>query len=158
MGVQARRQRIAAEVLKLLPEISRALNDSLPEHAKGGPASYAQMKVLIHLAEYGSQTMGELADGLRITTPSATGLVNPLAEMGLVVRERDMQDRRVVRVRLSEEAEAMAIDVLAKRRLQVEAALEGMDPEAQQHFLDGLNRLATVYERDREPKRRAKTA
>ena len=60
---------------------------------------------MVHLFEYGPLTMGELAEGLSVTTPSATGLINPLADMGFVVRERDEEDRRVVRVRLSERAE-----------------------------------------------------
>jgi MarR family transcriptional regulator, organic hydroperoxide resistance regulator len=150
MSAEPGRQRIVSEILKLLPELGKALNDSMPEHAKGGPATYAQMKVLVHLAEYGAQTMGELAQGLRVTTPSATGLVNPLAAIGMVVRERDTQDRRVVRVRLSAKAEVIAREVLAKRRHDIEAALEGMDAEAQLHFLEGLTRLAAVYDKERE--------
>jgi len=150
MSGEPGRGRIVSEILKLLPELGKAFNDSMPHHAKAGPATYAQMKVLVHLAEYGPQTMGELAQGLRITTPSATGLVNPLADLGMVVRERDTQDRRVVRVRLSAGAEVIARDVLAKRRRAVEAALEGMDAEAQVHFLEGLARLAAVFGKERE--------
>jgi DNA-binding MarR family transcriptional regulator len=142
MSAETGSERIVSEILKLLPELGKAFKDSIPDHAKSRPATYAQMKVLVHLAEYGPQTMGELAQGLRITTPSATGLVNPLADIGMVVRERDGQDRRVVRVRLSAEAEVIARDVLAKRRHDIEAALEGMDAEAQLHFLEGLTRLA----------------
>lgn len=140
--------------MKLLPDLMRAFSRRLPQQARREGASLAQMKALVQLAEYGPQTMGELARGLGITTPSATGLVNPLVEMGHVVRERDPNDRRVVRVRLSDEARRLADDVLAERRTEIEAALEGMSYEAQHHFLEGLTRLSQVY-RQRGPRFRA---
>lgn len=136
---------VVHEVLKLLPELFRAFSRRIPQHARREGASLAQMKAVVQLAEYGPQTMGELARGLGITTPSATGLVNPLVDMGHVVRERDPNDRRVVRVRLSEEARGLADDILAERRSEVQTALEGMSPEAQRNFLEGLTRLAQVY-------------
>jgi DNA-binding MarR family transcriptional regulator len=140
-----RQEDVIHEVMKLLPELFRAFSRRLPQHARREGASLAQMKALVQLAEYGPQTMGELARGLGITTPSATGLVNPLVEMGHVVRERDPNDRRVVRVRLSEAAQTLAEDILAERRGEVAAALDGMSPEAQMNFLEGLSRLAHVF-------------
>ena len=100
--------------------------------------------MLIHLAEAGPLTMGKLAEGLNITTPSATGLVNPLAEAGLVERERDAGDRRVVNVHLSPEAKQMADQILKVRRKSVAQAFAGMDLEAQEHVLEGLQRLSAV--------------
>jgi DNA-binding MarR family transcriptional regulator len=138
-------QEIVHEIMKLLPELMRAFARRIPQHARREGASLAQMKALVQLAEYGPQTMGELARGLGITTPSATGLINPLAEMGHVTRERDPNDRRVVRVKLSEDAREFAERVLDERRAEIESALEGMSPAAQEHFLEGLTRLAQVY-------------
>lgn len=138
-------ERIVREVLKLLPELGKAISRSMPAHARHQGVSAAQVKALVHLAEYGPQTMGELAAGLRITTPSATGLVNPLVEMGFVERERDTEDRRVVQVQLTKPARKLAEEILAQRRAEVEAALEGMELEARENFLEGLRRLAAVY-------------
>ncbi len=111
------------------------------------------MRVLVHLAEYGPQTMGDLAEGLGITTPSATGLVNPLAESGLVERERKPEDRRVVTVRLSDEAREIADRILGARRLTVEEALDGLETDAQQHVLEGLRRLCHAFSTQRRLRR-----
>jgi len=137
--------RIVSEVLKLLPELSRAVQQSMPEDARREGVSAAQVKALVHLAEYGPQTMSRLAEGLAITTPSATGLINPLVDMGFVVRERDLQDRRVVRVALSEQAALLAREILERQRRDVAEALSGMTPQEQQIFLEGLGRLVQVY-------------
>ena len=164
------RERIIREIIKVLPELAKSLNRDAATHAAAGgspgpahgaashvaagleavthPAaaytkvSTAQVRTLVHLAQYGPQTMGELADGLQVTMASATGLVKPLVEMGHVTRSRDMNDRRVVRVGLSEHAQAMADAILAERRREVEEALAGMDDMACRHFLKGLERLA----------------
>lgn len=138
--------RYVTEALQLLPSLMRSLDRRTPKHARKIGASAAQMRAIIHLAEYGPQTMGELARGLGITTPSATGLVGPLVEKGFLQRERDAVDRRVVRVDLTEGARAEADRLLAERREEIAAALEGMGEEERAHFVDGLRRLIDVYE------------
>jgi DNA-binding MarR family transcriptional regulator len=139
------RRRIVLEVMKLLPELGRAISRSMPAQARMEGVSVAQVKAMVHLFEYGPETMGELADGLGITTPSATGLINPLAELGFVERERDEEDRRVVRVRLSEHAQRLSHEILDQRIAEVASALEGMNLDAQECFLEGLRRLAAAY-------------
>jgi DNA-binding MarR family transcriptional regulator len=147
------RERIVREVIKLLPELAKSLNRDVAAHAvamrdaaghgaAGGPeVSAAQLRTLIHLTQYGPQTMGELAEGMQITMASATGLVKPLVQMGYVTRSRDANDQRVVRVGLSPGAQRLAGEILADGRRQVEAALLGMDDEACRDFLEGLERL-----------------
>lgn len=136
---------MVSEILKLLPGLSKVLSQSMPEDARREGVSVAQVRVLVHLSEYGPQTMGALAEGLRITTPSATGLINPLVEMGYVFRERSDRDRRVVTVGLSAHASELAEMILAQQRRDVEEALSGMDPVAQTNFLEGLTRLAETF-------------
>jgi DNA-binding MarR family transcriptional regulator len=155
------RERIIREVIKVLPELATSLNRDVamhaaaaawPEGAAGralgqpgagaiGVLSTAQVRTLVHLAQYGPQTMGELAEGMQITTASASGLIKPLVALGHVSRSRDPHDERVVRVALSPPAQALADKILAERRREVEAALTGMDNSACRAFLEGLERL-----------------
>jgi DNA-binding MarR family transcriptional regulator len=147
------RERIVREVIKVLPELAKTLTRDVAAHAvamhaaagtvAGGPpeVSGAQLRTLIHLAQYGPQTMGELAEGMQITMASATGLVKPLVQMGYVTRGRDANDQRVVRVGLSARAQEMADQILSDRRREVEAALSGMNDQACRDFLEGLERL-----------------
>jgi DNA-binding MarR family transcriptional regulator len=143
------REIIVTEILKLLPDLARGLNRAVAAHCDvAGPArpvTTAMMRALVHLARYGEQTMGELAEGLKITTASATGLVEPLVEMGYVTRRRDPHDRRVVRIALTEEARATAESILAGLRSEVEAALAELDDEACLSFLSGLERLTARW-------------
>ncbi len=141
---------VVNEVLRLVPELGRTLSSSIPSKVMHQGVSTAQVRALVHLAEHGPLKMGDLARGLRITTPSTTGLINPLARMGLVERDRDDDDRRVVRVKLTGKAKTMAGQVVAQRRAEVQQALEGMDGSAQEDLLQGLRRLAAAYDLDSE--------
>jgi DNA-binding MarR family transcriptional regulator len=149
------RERVIREIIKVLPELVKSLNRDVASHAAAarqaaahpgaqsmGAVSTAQLRALVHLAQYGQQTMGELAEGLQITTASATGLVNPLVDRGHVTRSRDPNDRRVVRIGLSDHAQALANGIISEKRREVEAALDGMDLEACRCFLAALERLA----------------
>jgi DNA-binding MarR family transcriptional regulator len=157
------RERVIREVIKVLPELAKNLTRDVDTHSAaareaaaragaaqaaggaevpGAAVSSAQLRALVHLAQYGPQTMSELADGLQITTASTTGLINPLVAMGHVARARDVNDRRVVRIGLTEQAQVLADGMIAERRREVEAALEDMDLAACRRFLQGIERLA----------------
>jgi DNA-binding MarR family transcriptional regulator len=64
-----------------------------------------QLKTLILV--YGSETrslrMGQLASALGVALSTATGIVDRMVEQGLLVRQEDPVDRRLVVVRLTEQ-------------------------------------------------------
>jgi DNA-binding MarR family transcriptional regulator len=108
----------------------------------------AQIKLMSYLALRGAQTMSEIAEGLEVTTPAITGLVDKLEKRGLVERLRGSQDRRVVRVQLSPRAQMIAERHLAERRSQMRAVLATLMPEEQRIFVKTLKLLAqTLYTR-----------
>ncbi|NLE74372.1 MAG: MarR family transcriptional regulator [Actinobacteria bacterium] len=145
VAAKAAHDEVVLEILKLLPSLGRALGRTVPPDIRREGISVAQVKALVHLAQHGAQTMSDLATGLRITTPSATGLINPLVEQGYVVRHRESKDRRVVTVSLSEEAEPLADRLVNMRKGQIAKVIEDFTPEEQALFLSGLRKLAAVF-------------
>ncbi len=126
-----------AEPLEASLESARRKPENLPE---------AQIKLVVHLAIHGAQTMSEVADGLEVTTPAVTGLVDKLEKRGMVERVRDQQDRRVVRVCLAPHAQQMAEEHLTERRRQVRAVLDTLAPEEQLTFIKTFRLLVqTLY-------------
>src|SRR5918993_922580 len=73
-----------------------------------------QEQVLQALAAPGLMTMGELAAVLRVRPPTASKTVSRLAAIGLVERQPEPDDARVVRVKLTADglAKAAAIERL----------------------------------------------
>ncbi|MGB9793276.1 MAG: MarR family winged helix-turn-helix transcriptional regulator, partial [Thermacetogeniaceae bacterium] len=62
------------------------------------PEQFWLMKRLKH---FGKLTIGELAEGLGITSSSASTAVKRLEKIGMVQRDRQKQDERVVTVELT---------------------------------------------------------
>lgn len=68
-----------------------------------------QEQVLQGLDTQDAITMGELANSLRVRMPTASKAVTRLAALGLVERQSDGGDRRMVRVRLTRKGKAAAV-------------------------------------------------
>ncbi len=64
----------------------------------------AQFHCLHTIGRMGSPSMSELSGELRLHPSTVTGLVDGLVEHGLVERQEDPLDRRVVRVELTDKA------------------------------------------------------
>lgn len=62
----------------------------------------SEIRMLQYLNQNGSIRMGSIARWMNVGQPTATGVVNRLVERGLVVRERDHGDWRVVLCRLTD--------------------------------------------------------
>ena len=61
-----------------------------------------QFYVLATLGYTGGLAFSDIGKKMMVTVSNLTGIVDRLEEKGLVVRERDANDRRVVHVRLTE--------------------------------------------------------
>ena len=85
--------------------------------------------------------MAEIAEALRVVPRSATGVVEGLAEAGLVRRDTDPADRRSVLVSLTDAGRGR-LDELARARRQIAEELFGtLDPADQRRLLTLLARL-----------------
>jgi MarR family transcriptional regulator for hemolysin len=71
----------------------------------GGSASAWQVLVLVRSQQWGNQA--EMADAMGITGATLTHHLNAMEAQGLVRRWREASNRRVQRVELTEEGEAM---------------------------------------------------
>jgi DNA-binding MarR family transcriptional regulator len=82
--------------------------------------SMPQLKVLLLVERLSSPTMGDLAHMLGVGQPAMSALVDRLSDHGLVQREDDSQDRRVVRVRGTESCHELVqrIRLAGQSRLQ----------------------------------------
>jgi len=77
---------------------------SLDAQAGGAPA----LGALLRLAEEDGISQAELARRQRVEAPSMCRMVDRLEREGLVSRERDLADRRVIRVRITADGRAAA--------------------------------------------------
>src|SRR3984957_12894089 len=78
------------------------LSRRLRQQVAGGVTS-SQVSALATVERLGTPTLGELASSEQVQPPSMTKIVVGLESAGLVARQEDDNDRRIVRVKLTGE-------------------------------------------------------
>ncbi|KZL89600.1 MarR family winged helix-turn-helix transcriptional regulator [Clostridium magnum] len=74
------------------------------EITKNLPIPPSHIKVIIHLAHHGACSISEAAKNLTISKPNMTPIIDKLISEGMVTRYNDPNDRRILRIELTEKA------------------------------------------------------
>jgi DNA-binding MarR family transcriptional regulator len=96
--------RRAADMQELVQDILKQFQ-SVNAAAANGPhaaLNVQELRVVEYLGNEGPRMMRELAGYLAVAVNSMTGIVDHLEQKGLVRRHRSEEDRRVVRVELTD--------------------------------------------------------
>lgn len=92
--------------------------------------------------------MSELSDGLSIGVSTATGIVDRLFEKGLVSRERNHGDRRIVRVKLTKKGEQKAKGYQEQMKKAFEKMLASLTQKEQQMLILIMEKIAKIKSGD----------
>ena len=103
--------------------------------------TYLQYIVLVALYEQDGQTVGGLGDKLFLDSSTLTPLLKRLDAMGHLTRQRDPEDERQVRVRLTPQGRSVREQALAFRSDLVKAM--GLSAVDFQHLREQLVKLRT---------------
>ncbi len=100
-----------------------------------------QFDALIILNQSGDLTIGDLSNRLYLAYSTTTDLVDRLERASFVVRQRDPDDRRVVRVRVQPLGQQVYEEVLNARRAYLASVLESLDEPVCNNILQVLQLL-----------------
>lgn len=107
--------------------------------------TYPQYLAMMVLWEHGEQTVRGLADRLGLDSSTLTPLLKRLSAAGLISRDRDTGDERVVRIRLTPQGDALREPVAG---IQARVACQTqLTPEEFVELRGRLHQLAQVMER-----------
>jgi DNA-binding MarR family transcriptional regulator len=133
-------------MIEAIVEAQRALVRAL--HA-AGPSwlelnlTMAQLKTLVLVADDGPMHVGQIAERMGVTLPTASYQVDRLARAGLVRRVEDQRDRRRTLVEVSRKADDLLRSLRHGRAGQLRAWLEAMPVDD----LDALERGMAALQR-----------
>lgn len=111
--------------------------------------SDAQLAALGALRVHGRHTLSRLAEHECVTAPTMSTVVNGLAELGLVVRVPDDDDRRRVYVEITPQGEKV-VEATIRRREETLAAMIG-ERGFDEHELAVLREAAALLRKVVEP-------
>ncbi len=96
------REKIIEEILDKIHAIKRTFSSGMCPMHKDCNLTITQATVLFMLKKHGQINLTELSTLLGISKSATTQLVNTLEKQGLVIRESDAIDKRVVRIKPSQ--------------------------------------------------------
>ena len=111
---------------------------------RGLELTVTQLVVLFLLREAPGMPAGALAEDLRVTPPTVTGLVDRLVRMGLVRREEDPKDRRLVRNVLTERGQEILGEVEREGRAFLTQLLERLSAGQLSRLVGSLEDLVAA--------------
>jgi DNA-binding MarR family transcriptional regulator len=108
----------------------------------GEEVTLPQYRALVVLRTRGPQRAADLADLLDVTPSTASRMIERLVRKHLVRRVRAKDDRRTVRVHLSEAGQTVVSEVTDRRRAEIERILEQMPLRGRKALTSALRAFA----------------
>jgi len=103
-----------------------------------------QFYVLATIGYAGGLPFGEIGEKMMVTVSNLTGIVDRLEEKGLVARERDVHDRRVIRVRLTEKGSKLYKNTIPLFEKSISQFFSPLDKSQQKELSSLLRKLIRV--------------
>lgn len=141
------RQALLRELLDEVGAQNPAHAMRLMHHWPGGRLSLVHVNVLFILEADGALPMRTLAEAMDVSQASATGIVDRMEQRGLVERQRDDEDRRVVRVAITDEGRRLIEGLAAQRRDHLARLLDELTDDELAAFLVGARAMHRARER-----------
>ncbi|MBI4606702.1 MAG: MarR family transcriptional regulator [Planctomycetes bacterium] len=132
--------------LQALMLLSRAaqivLQDGVLDGLRGPPLAPSKASILRVLGRRVRQSVNDLASFLGQTKAAASQHVDALARSGLVRKQADLEDRRLVWVLLTPRGKRLLEDLEARQRAALHRALQGIPAKARGQLSRGMRGLA----------------
>jgi DNA-binding MarR family transcriptional regulator len=95
----------------------------------------------LNFLKHSSLTMGELGQKMYLANSTATDLIDRMERNGLIVRERDSKDRRVIRLKITPKGMDIIGEVINARKNYLAGVLAKVAPEDRQMLVSNLDKL-----------------
>jgi len=103
-----------------------------------------QFHILRHI-RHGKNTVGQLADARQISRSAASQTVERLVEKGYVCRLERIEDRRYVRLELTEKGTELLNKAYAENRKWIMNKLAALTPDELNSLLEGLEPMRKAF-------------
>lgn len=130
----------------LLARASQLISGEFHATLKAEGIPVAEWRVLAALYD-GPKSVTELAGIILEQQPTASRIVSRMEKAGMVSRQADQGDRRVIRIALTADARRRAEDLIAQARHHQEDALAPFGRKRAEDFVAILQELIRLHER-----------
>jgi DNA-binding MarR family transcriptional regulator len=143
------KSQLIQEVVELERQVGRIIGRHAPSIWIDSGLTTAQLRSLFLIANEGSTNFRKLAKALGVTPPNVTGIVDRLAEQGLVSRTQNPEDRREMTLQTTDKGEALVSNLREagiKRMTQILSLLSLGELSSFAQGLSAFIKAADSYE------------
>lgn len=119
--------------------------DLISAHFSPAPSdelSIQELKIIDYLGQRESGIMREISEYLQVAVSTMTGIVDKLEEKGLVKRERNNEDRRIVRVLLTGKGRKLYKSYVENYLDMSRQMLQSLSDDEQKIYLELTKKIA----------------
>ncbi len=136
------RTKLIKEIIQLQQQTGHALGQHAPEAWLDLSLTIGQLKSLFFIDFAGSTNFKKLATALGVTPPNVTRIVDRLVEQGLVSREGNPEDRRMLFLKTTDRGKALLAKLRESRISRMSGILAKLTLEELTALAKGLSALA----------------
>lgn len=134
----------ADRVNDIMPAVFKEFAKRLTRELHKTKITLMQFFVLEFLNREGESKMTELAHFTNVTTAAMTGIVDRLVRDGYVERVYDNNDRRIVKVKLTQPGCSVANKICERRRHMVVKVFAKISEEERRQYLNILSHIRDI--------------
>jgi DNA-binding MarR family transcriptional regulator len=138
--------RLVGEIIELQRQVRRALREYVPDAWMNLNLTIPQLKSLFLIAREGSMNTKSLAKELGVTPSNVTGIIDRLVRQGLVSRQENPEDRRMLELRVTDKGETILTSLREETISSMSEVLSRMNTEELSWLSRGLASLAKAAE------------
>jgi MarR family transcriptional regulator for hemolysin len=125
----------------LITDVSHLLRRNFNRRVQVLGLTQAQWRAIAHLSRSEGMHQASLAESLEIQPITLTRLIDRMQAAGWVERRTDPDDRRAVRLYLTEKCQPILDEMYARAADTLEEALAGLPATARERLVDALSRM-----------------
>lgn len=140
-------QEQADEIIEIFRSIKKAISFKFEKSAKKYGFTAPQLGVIFHLHVMPSITLQALSEHMSLTKSTVSGIVDRLEKQGVVTREIPKDNRRTVKLSISEEfKKSNDICQMKKKFIAdfISESIKNTDPEEVEKMLYGLRQFSIL--------------
>jgi DNA-binding MarR family transcriptional regulator len=141
----------ADEIIEIFKNIQKNVRYKIEKGTKQYGFTEPQLSVIFHLYNIPSITLNELSEHMMLTKSTVSGIVDRLTKQGVVTREIPKDNRRTVKLSISEEFKKNN-DICNMRREFISGllsnSLKNMDTAEVEKIIYGLRQLNSLLNND----------
>jgi DNA-binding MarR family transcriptional regulator len=135
--------KINEKIMEVFFEISRSIREKMSFDCNAAQLTVLQLQTLILISKNKTLPMGDIANEFKISLPTATVLSDKLVKMKLVKRNKNVNDRRIVNVSLTEKGKALLKKAMKQRHVKINELLSYLPLKERQTLFKILNNLSS---------------